>query len=253
MVDELQELVYFRGWGCAGFCVLLWTCEGSVCTNGAGNLRAKLQEQQGSADEMSPLLTQHPGDTGVESLWGWDQFGLQNEFQTSFGYRVRPCIKNTNDNNNKKIMAVTAATVLISPWFSGCDVELCWFQSGNSFHFSFAQIYVHQPLSCPDIWSSVSGCCFSCPHEPEDLLDKEIGVLLLNKSQHRARQSLHRHGARGWGGVVVLVLGRVQSSEAAGLAVEKKADMEGSCSIKEHIQTNQGKGKHRAGYAGLLL
>lgn len=102
MVDELQELVYFRGWGCAGFCVLLWTCEGSVCTNGAGNLRAKLQEQQGSADEMSPLLTQHPRDTGAESLWGWDQFGLQSEFQTSLGYRVRPCIKNTNDNNNKK-------------------------------------------------------------------------------------------------------------------------------------------------------
>lgn len=102
VVDELQELVYFRGWGCAGFCVLLWTCEGSVCTNGAGNLRAKLQEQQGSADEMSPLLTQHPRDTGAESLWGWDQFGLQSEFQTSLGYRVRPCIKNTNDNNNKK-------------------------------------------------------------------------------------------------------------------------------------------------------
>lgn len=133
VVDELQELVFFRDWVCAGFCDLLWTCEGSVCTNGAGSLGAKLQEQQGSANEMSSLLTQHPGDTGTESLWGWDLFGLQSEFQISLGYRVRPCIKNTN--NNKKIMAVTAAIILISPWFSGHDVELCWIQSGNSFHF----------------------------------------------------------------------------------------------------------------------
>lgn len=68
VVDELRELVYFRGWVCAGFYVLLGTCEGSVCTNGARNLRAKLQEQQGCANKMSPLLTQHLGDTGTESL-----------------------------------------------------------------------------------------------------------------------------------------------------------------------------------------
>lgn len=180
VVDELRELVYFRGWVCAGFYVLLGTSEGSVCTNGARNLRAKLQEQQGSANKMSPLLTQHLGDTGTESLWGWDQFGLQSEFQTSLGYRVRPCIKNTN--NNKKVMEVTAATVLISPWFSGCDVELCWIQSGNSFHFLLLKYMFTS--HCPALISGhlCQDAVFSCPHKPEDLLDKEIRCpLVLNK------------------------------------------------------------------------
>lgn len=172
VVDELQELVYFGVWGCADFCVLLWTCEGSACTNGAGNLRAKLQEQQGSADEMSPLLTQHPGDTGAESLWGWDQFGLQSEFQTSLGYRVRPCIKNTN-NNKKNHSGYCCYRTHFSLIFR-LQRRTVLDPIRKQFSFSFAQIYVHQPLSCPDIWLSVSGCCFSCPHEPEDLLDEEI-------------------------------------------------------------------------------